>query len=434
MGIVAIVGRPNVGKSTLFNRLAGRRQAIVDPVSGVTRDRHYGRTDWNGREFSIIDTGGYAEKSGDFFEEQIQQQVLIAIDQSDVVLFVVDVQTGITDYDEIVAEILRKSGKNVIVVVNKVDDGRSIYDTYAFHALGLGDPISISAISGSGTGDLLDKVLELLPEKKATEQEQQIPRLAIVGKPNVGKSSLVNALLDEERSIVTSLPGTTRDSIATHYNKFGYEFLLVDTPGLRKKSKTKEDLEFYASMRSIRAIEQSDVCIVMMDASLGIEAQDLNIFHLVWKNKKGCVVVINKWDLVEKDTNTQDAFEKVIRQRIAPFTDVPILFTSVIKKQRILHILKTASEVFESKSKRIPTSQLNEVMLPLIERTPPPATKGKYIKIKYITQLPTSSPSFAFFCNLPQYVKEPYKRFLENTLREHFDFHGVPIQIFMRKK
>ncbi|HHV40689.1 MAG: ribosome biogenesis GTPase Der [Bacteroidales bacterium] len=434
MGIVAIVGRPNVGKSTLFNRLAGRRQAIVDPVSGVTRDRHYGRTDWNGREFSIIDTGGYAEKSGDFFEEQIQQQVLIAIDQSDVVLFVVDVQTGITDYDEIVAEILRKSGKNVIVVVNKVDDGRSIYDTYAFHALGLGDPISISAISGSGTGDLLDKVLELLPEKKATEQEQQIPRLAIVGKPNVGKSSLVNALLDEERSIVTSLPGTTRDSIATHYNKFGYEFLLIDTAGLRKKSKTKEDLEFYASMRSIRAIEQSDVCIVMMDASLGIEAQDLNIFHLVWKNKKGCVVVINKWDLVEKDTNTQDAFEKVIRQRIAPFTDVPILFTSVIKKQRILHILKTASEVFESKSKRIPTSQLNEVMLPLIERTPPPATKGKYIKIKYITQLPTSSPSFAFFCNLPQYVKEPYKRFLENTLREHFDFHGVPIQIFMRKK
>ncbi len=434
MGIVAIVGRPNVGKSTLFNRLAGRRQAIVDPVSGVTRDRHYGRTDWNGREFSIIDTGGYAEKSGDFFEEQIQQQVLIAIDQSDVVLFVVDVQTGITDYDEIVAEILRKSGKSVIVVVNKVDDGRSIYDTYAFHALGLGDPISISAISGSGTGDLLDKVLELLPEKKATEQEQQIPRLAIVGKPNVGKSSLVNALLDEERSIVTSLPGTTRDSIATHYNKFGYEFLLIDTAGLRKKSKTKEDLEFYASMRSIRAIEQSDVCIVMMDASLGIEAQDLNIFHLVWKNKKGCVVVINKWDLVEKDTNTQDAFEKVIRQRIAPFTDVPILFTSVIKKQRILHILKTASEVFESKSKRIPTSQLNEVMLPLIERTPPPATKGKYIKIKYITQLPTSSPSFAFFCNLPQYVKEPYKRFLENTLREHFDFHGVPIQIFMRKK
>lgn len=434
MGIVAIVGRPNVGKSTLFNRLAGRRQAIVDPVSGVTRDRHYGRTDWNGREFSIIDTGGYAEKSGDFFEEQIQQQVLIAIDQSDVVLFVVDVQTGITDYDEIVAEILRKSGKSVIVVVNKVDDGRSIYDTYAFHALGLGDPISIAAISGSGTGDLLDKVLELLPEKKATEQEQQIPRLAIVGKPNVGKSSLVNALLDEERSIVTSLPGTTRDSIATHYNKFGYEFLLVDTAGLRKKSKTKEDLEFYASMRSIRAIEQSDVCIVMMDASLGIEAQDLNIFHLVWKNKKGCVVVINKWDLVEKDTNTQDAFEKVIRQRIAPFTDVPILFTSVIKKQRILHILKTASEVFESKSKRIPTSQLNEVMLPLIERTPPPATKGKYIKIKYITQLPTSSPSFAFFCNLPQYVKEPYKRFLENTLREHFDFHGVPIQIFMRKK
>lgn len=434
MGIVAIVGRPNVGKSTLFNRLAGRRQAIVDPVSGVTRDRHYGKTDWNGREFSIIDTGGYAEKSGDFFEEQIQRQVLIAIEQADVVLFVVDVQTGITDYDLTIADLLRKSGKKVIVVVNKVDDGRSIYDTYAFHALGLGEPVSIAAISGSGTGDLLDKVLELLPAKTAKETEQHIPHLAIVGKPNVGKSSLVNAFLDEERSIVTPLPGTTRDSLTTHYNKFGHEFMLVDTAGLRKKSKTKEDLEFYASMRSIKAIEQADVCIVMIDASMGIEAQDLNIFHLVWRNKKGCVLVVNKWDLVEKDTHTQDVYEKTIKQRIAPFTDVSIVFTSVVKKQRILQILQTASEVYENKSKRIATSQLNEVMLPIIEKTPPPATKGKYIKIKYITQLPTSSPSFAFFCNLPQYVKEPYKRFLENSLREHFHFHGVPIQIFMRKK
>lgn len=434
MGIVAIVGRPNVGKSTLFNRLAGKRQAIVDHTSGVTRDRHYGKTDWNGREFSIVDTGGYAEKSDDIFEEEIRRQVLLAIEESDAVIFVVDVQTGITDYDQSIAGILRKSGKPVIVAVNKVDDGGKIFDTFQFHALGLGDPISIAAISGSGTGDLLDKVLELLPDGQASEEAHDIPYIAIVGRPNVGKSSLTNAFLGEERNIVTSVAGTTRDAIATRYNKFGHNFMLVDTAGLRKKAKTKEDLEFYSSMRAIRAIEYSDVCLLMIDAVSGIESQDLSIFQLILRNKKGCVIVINKWDLIEKETNTMAAFENVIRQRIAPFTDVPIIFASALKKQRIHQILETAARVFENKGRRIATSRLNEVMLPLIENFPPPATKGKYIRIKYTTQLPTPSPSFVFFCNLPQYVKEPYKRFLENKLRSNFDFHGVPIQIFMRKK
>jgi len=423
-----------VGKSTLFNRLAGKRQAIVDHTSGVTRDRHYGKTDWNGREFSIVDTGGYAEKSDDIFEEQIRRQVLLAIEESDAVIFVVDVQTGITDYDQSIAGILRKSGKPVIVAVNKVDDGGKIFDTFQFHALGLGDPISIAAISGSGTGDLLDKVLELLPDGQASEEAHDIPYIAIVGRPNVGKSSLTNAFLGEERNIVTSVAGTTRDAIATRYNKFGHNFMLVDTAGLRKKAKTKEDLEFYSSMRAIRAIEYSDVCLLMIDAVSGIESQDLSIFQLILRNKKGCVIVINKWDLIEKETNTMAAFENVIRQRIAPFTDVPIIFASALKKQRIHQILETAARVFENKGRRIATSRLNEVMLPLIENFPPPATKGKYIKIKYTTQLPTPSPSFVFFCNLPQYVKEPYKRFLENKLRSNFDFHGVPIQIFMRKK
>ena len=434
MGIVAIVGRPNVGKSTLFNRLAGKRQAIVDHTSGVTRDRHYGKTDWNGREFSIVDTGGYAEKSDDIFEEEIRRQVLLAIEESDAVIFVVDVQTGITDYDQSIAGILRKSGKPVIVAVNKVDDGGKIFDTFQFHALGLGDPISIAAISGSGTGDLLDKVLELLPDGQASEEAHDIPYIAIVGRPNVGKSSLTNAFLGEERNIVTSVAGTTRDAIATRYNKFGHNFMLVDTAGLRKKAKTKEDLEFYSSMRAIRAIEYSDLFLLMIDAVSGIESQDLSIFQLILRNKKGCVIVINKWDLIEKETNTMAAFENVIRQRTAPFTDVPIIFASALKKQRIHQILETAARVFENKGRRIATSRLNEVMLPLIENFPPPATKGKYIKIKYTTQLPTPSPSFVFFCNLPQYVKEPYKRFLENKLRSNFDFHGVPIQIFMRKK
>ena len=423
-----------MGKSTLFNRLAGKRQAIVDHTSGVTQDRHYGKTDWNGREFSIVDTGGYAEKSDDIFEEEIRRQVLLAIEESDAVIFVVDVQTGITDYDQSIAGILRKSGKPVIVAVNKVDDGGKIFDTFQFHALGLGDPISIAAISGSGTGDLLDKVLELLPDGQASEEAHDIPYIAIVGRPNVGKSSLTNAFLGEERNIVTSVAGTTRDAIATRYNKFGHNFMLVDTAGLRKKAKTKEDLEFYSSMRAIRAIEYSDVCLLMIDAVSGIESQDLSIFQLILRNKKGCVIVINKWDLIEKETNTMAAFENVIRQRTAPFTDVPIIFASALKKQRIHQILETAARVFENKGRRIATSRLNEVMLPLIENFPPPATKGKYIKIKYTTQLPTPSPSFVFFCNLPQYVKEPYKRFLENKLRSNFDFHGVPIQIFMRKK
>ncbi len=434
MSIVAIVGRPNVGKSTLFNRLVGKRQAIVDQTAGVTRDRHYGKTDWNGREFSVIDTGGYTENKDDIFEEQIRKQVLLAIEESDVVIFVVDVQTGITDYDQRIARILRKSDKPVIVAVNKVDNGGKIYDTFEFHALGLGDPVSIAAVSGSGTGDLLDKVLEMLPHDQSSEEEHEIPHIAIVGRPNVGKSSLTNAFLGEERNIVTPLAGTTRDAITTRYNKFGHDFMLVDTAGLRKKTKTKEDLEFYSSMRAVRAIEYSDVCILMLDANLGVESQDMNIFQLIIKNKKGCVIVVNKWDLVEKETNTLKQYEKKIRERLAPFNDVPVIFTSVVKKQRIMNVLDAAAKIFENRSRRIPTSRLNEVMLPEIENYPPPAYKGKFVKIKYITQLPTVCPSFAFFCNLPQYVRENYKRFLENKLRSHFDFSGTPVQIFMRQK
>jgi len=434
MSIVAIVGRPNVGKSTLFNRLVGKRQAIVDQTAGVTRDRHYGKTDWNGREFSVIDTGGYADNTEDIFEEQIRKQVMIAIEESDAVIFVVDVQTGITDYDQSIARILRKSDKAVIVAVNKVDHGGKIYDSYEFHALGLGDPISIAAVSGSGTGDLLDKVLEMLPQNQSSEEEHEIPHIAIVGRPNVGKSSLTNAFLGEERNIVTPLAGTTRDAITTRYNKYGHDFMLVDTAGLRKKTKTKEDLEFYSSMRAVRAIEYSDVCILMLDATLGVESQDMNIFQLIIRNKKGCVLVINKWDLVEKETNTLKEYEKNVRERLAPFNDVPIIFSSVVKKQRIMNVLDAAAKVFENRSRRIPTSRLNEVMLPEIENYPPPAYKGKFVKIKYVTQLPTACPSFAFFCNLPQYVRENYKRFLENKLRSHFDLSGTPVQVFMRQK
>ena len=434
MSIVAIVGRPNVGKSTLFNRLVGKRQAIVDQTAGVTRDRHYGKTDWNGKEFSVIDTGGYAENTDDIFEEQIRKQVMLAIEESDAVIFVVDVQTGITDYDQSIARILRKSDKPVIVAVNKVDHGGKIYDTFEFHALGLGDPVSVAAVSGSGTGDLLDKVLEMLPQEISPEEEHEIPHIAIVGRPNVGKSSLTNAFLGEERNIVTPLAGTTRDAITTRYNKFGHDFMLVDTAGLRKKTKTKEDLEFYSSMRAVRAIEYSDVCILMLDASLGVESQDMNIFQLIIRNKKGCVIAVNKWDLIEKETNTLKEYEKNIRERLAPFNDVPVIFTSVVKKQRIMNVLDAATKVFENRSRRIPTSRLNEVMLPEIENYPPPAYKGKFVKIKYITQLPTPCPSFAFFCNLPQYVRENYKRFLENKLRSHFDFSGTPVQIFMRQK
>lgn len=435
MSIVAIVGRPNVGKSTLFNRLVGMRQAIVDEVAGVTRDRHYGKSDWNGREFSVIDTGGYAENSDDLFEEEIRKQVLLAIDEADLVIFLVDVQTGITDYDTAIAKLLRRTRKPVIVVVNKVDHGGKIYDTFEFNALGLGEPISIAAANGSGTGDLLDKVLELLPPaSEIKEEEKNIPHIAIVGRPNVGKSSLTNALLGQERNIVTPIAGTTRDSIATYYNKFGHEFMLIDTAGLRKKNKKKEDLEFYSSMRAIRSIEFADVCVLMTDAEKGIESQDMSVFQLILRNKKGCVVVVNKWDLIEKESNTLKEYEREIRTKLAPFSDVPIIFTSVTNKQRILNVLEAAEEVYQNRNRRIPTSRLNEVMLPEIENFPPPALKGKFIKIKFITQLPTPCPSFAFFCNLPQYVREDYKRFLENKLRTHFSFKGTPVQIFIRQK
>ena len=435
MSIVAIVGRPNVGKSTLFNRLVGMRQAIVDEVAGVTRDRHYGKSDWNGREFSVIDTGGYAENSDDLFEEEIRKQVLLAIDEADLVIFLVDVQTGITDYDTSIAKLLRRTRKPVIVVVNKVDHGGKIYDTFEFNALGLGEPISIAAANGSGTGDLLDKVLELLPPaSEIKEEEKNIPHIAIVGRPNVGKSSLTNALLGQERNIVTPIAGTTRDSIATYYNKFGHEFMLIDTAGLRKKNKKKEDLEFYSSMRAIRSIEFADVCVLMTDAEKGIESQDMSVFQLILRNKKGCVVVVNKWDLIEKESNTLKEYEREIRTKLAPFSDVPIIFTSVTNKQRIINVLEAAEEVYQNRNRRIPTSRLNEVMLPEIENFPPPALKGKFIKIKFITQLPTPCPSFAFFCNLPQYVREDYKRFLENKLRTHFSFKGTPVQIFIRQK
>ncbi|MEG0517509.1 MAG: ribosome biogenesis GTPase Der [Bacteroidales bacterium] len=435
MGIVAIVGRPNVGKSTLFNRLVGMRQAIVDETAGVTRDRHYGKGEWCGREFSVVDTGGYTTNSEDIFEEEIKKQVALAIDEADVILFMCEVGTGITDYDSDIATILRRSKKPVLLVVNKVDTGDKMYGSYEFNSLGLGEPYCIAAASGGGTGDLLDKVCELLPAETAvTTEEVVLPKITIVGRPNVGKSSMTNALLGEERNIVTDIAGTTRDSISTYYNKFGYEFLLIDTAGLRKKAKVKEDLEFYSVMRAVRSIENSDVCILMIDAQTGVEAQDMAIFNLIIKNKKGCVIVVNKWDTIEKDNNTMKTLKADIMQRIAPFNDVPIIFTSVINKQRILDVLKSATEVYANYSRKVPTSKLNEAMLPEIENYPPPALKGKYIKIKFITQLSSPSPSFAFFCNLPQYVKDPYKRFLENRLREHFNFTGVPLQIFLRQK
>ena len=436
MNLVAIVGRPNVGKSTLFNRLVGIRQAIVDETEGVTRDRHYGTCEWCGNEFSVVDTGGFTSKSDDIFESEIRKQVLIAIEECDLVLFVVEVGTGITDFDAEIADLLRRSNKPVVLAVNKVDTGNKMYGAHEFHALGLGDPWCISSANGSGTGDLLDRIVELLPDENTIEDDPyaDVPRIAIVGKPNVGKSSLVNAFLGEERHIVTPIAGTTRDSISTYYNKFGHEFILIDTAGLRKKTRVKEDLEFYSVMRSIRAIENSDVCVLMVDASTGIESQDMAIFNLIVRNKKGCVIVVNKWDTVEKGNNTMKEFTEVIKKRIAPFSDVPIIFTSVINKQRILDVLNAAATVYSNYSRKIPTSELNEVMLPEIENYPPPAWKGKYIRIKYVTQLPTQFPSFAFFCNLPQYVREPYKRFLENRLREHFDFSGCTIQIYLRKK
>jgi len=436
MSLVAIVGRPNVGKSTLFNRLVGMRQAIVDETAGVTRDRHYGKCDWNGKEFSVVDTGGWTTKSDDVFEEAIRRQVVIAIDEADLILFMVEAATGITDYDAEIADLLRKSGKPVVLCVNKVDSGEKIYDTYQFYSLGLGEVWSISAANGSGTGDLLDEVLRLLPESETEKDDDRpdLPHIAIVGKPNVGKSSLTNALLGEERNIVTPVAGTTRDSISTHYNKFGHEFMLVDTAGMRRKNRVNEDLEFYSVMRAIRSIERAVVCILMIDATAGMEAQDMSIFNLILRNRKGCVVVVNKWDLFIKDNNTLKEYETSLKKRLAPFDDVPVIFTSVVKKQRIMDVLDAAAHVYENYSRRLTTARLNEVMLPEIENYPPPAWKGKYVKIKYITQLPTRFPAFAFFCNLPQYVKEPYKRFLENKLREHFDLLGCPVQIFMRAK
>ena len=431
--IVAIVGRPNVGKSTLFNRLTDSREAIVDEVSGVTRDRNYGVSHWNGIDFSVIDTGGYVQNSDDIFEEEINKQVLLAIEESDLILFMVDVTCGIHEMDSSVASLLRRVNKKVLLVVNKVDNGERLIDANEFYNLGLGDYFPLSSMNGSGTGELLDEVVKSLPEEEPGVIPD-LPRIAIVGRPNVGKSSLVNSLLGEERNIVTPVAGTTRDSIYTRYNKFQHDFLLVDTAGLRKKGKVSEDIEFYSVMRAVKTIENSDICLLLIDATRGIEAQDLNIMSLIQKNNKGMIVLINKWDLIEKENNTTILFEKDIREKTAPFTDYPILFISAINKQRIHKVLELIEQVNQNRNRKISTSELNEVMLQVVKNNPPPALKGKYVKIKYVTQLPIYTPAFAFFCNLPQYVKDPYKRYLENRMREKFEFTGVPIRIFFRKK
>ena len=423
-----------MGKSTLFNRLTESRQAIVDETSGVTRDRQYGKSDWNGKSFSVIDTGGYVMGGDDEFEVEIRKQVQLAIEEADVILFLVDAREGLTPMDEDVANMLRKSKKRVMLVANKVDNAKELDNLSEFYILGLGDPYPIAGISGSGTGDLLDAVVEDFTEGD-DEETEGLPRIAVVGRPNVGKSSFINFITGQERNIVTPIAGTTRDSIYTRYNMFGFDFNFVDTAGLRKKSKVYEDLEFYSVMRSIRSIENSDVCILMLDASQGLEQQDINIFSLIQRNNKGVVVVVNKWDLVEKNNNTHREFEELIRSRIAPFDDVPIVFTSVLNKQRVFKVLETAKQVYESRSRRIPTSELNELLLPIVkEQNPPPSVKGKWIKIKYVTQLPTHYPQFVFFCNLPQYIRNPYKRYVENRIREIWDFHGVPISIFFRAK
>ncbi len=432
--IVAIVGRPNVGKSTLFNRLTGTKEAIVDATEGVTRDRHYGTCEWTGKQFTVIDTGGYITNSDDVFEKEIRSQVQIAIEEADVLIFMVDTQTGVTDLDEAIADILRRTGKKVLLVSNKVDDSSKLLNTAEFYALGLGEVYPISAISGSGTGELLDEIVKDFPEHTEEEQDSDIPRFAVIGKPNVGKSSLINTLTGQERNIVTPIAGTTRDAVDTHYTAYGFNFILVDTAGLRKKTKVHENLEFYSVLRTIRSIEKSDVCLLLIDATEGFTSQDMNIFHLAQKNNKGIVIVVNKWDLVDKETNTALIFENQIKEKIAPFTDVPVIFTSVTRKQRIFKALEKALEVYQNRTRKIKTSELNEVLLPIINQNPPPATKGKYIKIKYITQLPTHAPAFAFFCNLPQYIKEPYKRFLENKIRERWNFTGVPLRLFFRKK
>ena len=434
--LVAIVERPNVGKSTLFNRLTKTRQAIVNEQAGTTRDRQYGKSEWLGKEFSVVDTGGWVVNSDDVFEEEIRKQVVLAIDEADVVLFVVDVMNGVTDLDMEVAGILRRSKTPVILVANKTDNIDLQYNAAEFYTLGLGDPYCISAMSGSGTGDLLDLVVSKFRKETDEILDEDIPRFAVVGRPNAGKSSIVNAFIGEERNIVTDIAGTTRDSIYTRYDKFGFDFYLVDTAGIRKKNKVSEDLEYYSVVRSIRSIENSDVCILMLDATRGIEGQDLNIFSLIQRNQKGLVVVVNKWDLVEdKSVKVMKTFEDAIRNRFAPFTDFPIIFASALTKQRIFKVLEAAKEVYQARTSRIPTARLNEELLPLIEAYPPPSNKGKYIKIKYITQLPnTQVPSFVFFANLPQYVKEPYKRFLENKMRERWKLSGTPINIFIRQK
>ena len=434
--LVAIVGRPNVGKSTLFNRLTQSRRAIVSDVAGTTRDRQYGKCSWDGREFSVVDTGGWVVKSDDIFEDAIRKQVLVASDEADLVLFLVDVETGVTDWDEDVAQILRRAKLPVILVANKVDNSGLSYTAAEFYKLGLGDPVCISAATGGGTGDLLDLVISKLPADNKELIDDELPRFAVVGRPNAGKSSIVNAFLGEDRNIVTEIAGTTRDSIYTRFTKFGFDFYLVDTAGIRKKNKVTEDLEFYSVMRSIRAIENSDVCILMIDATRGIEAQDMNIFQLIQKNNKSLVVVVNKWDLVEdKSQKAIDFFKNAIHNRMAPFTDFPIIFASALTKQRIFKVLQTAVDVYKNRTTHVGTNKLNEIMLPIIEQTPPPSTKGKFIKIKYCSQLPnTQIPSFVFYANLPQYIKEPYRRFLENKIRENWSMHGCPINVFIRQK
>lgn len=434
--LVAIVGRPNVGKSTLFNRLVGTRKAIVSDEAGTTRDRQYGKTTWNGREFSIVDTGGWVVNSEDVFEEEIRKQVLIATEEADLILFVVDIKNGMTDLDAEVAGILRQANKPVMVVANKTDNNEDRYDAAEFYSLGLGEPYCISAATGSGTGDLLDLIVQKLGPVADNGTDDDIPRFAIVGRPNVGKSSIINAFIGEDRHIVTDISGTTRDSILTRYDKFGFDFYLVDTAGIRKKSKVAESLEFYSVMRSIRSIEESDVCLLLLDATRGIETQDMNIFQLIQRNQKGLVVVVNKWDLVEdKSQKVIDYFKSVIKERMAPFTDFPIIFASALTKQRIFKVLETAKNVYLNRRRHVGTSKLNEELLPLIEAYPPPSIKGKYIKIKYCTQIPeTRIPTFVFYANLPQYVKEPYKRFLENKIRERWDFSGTPIHVFLRQK
>ena len=432
--IVAIVGRPNVGKSTLFNRLIQRRQAIVEESSGVTRDRHYGKSDWNGKEFSLIDTGGYVHGSDDIFEQEIRKQAEIAISESNAILFVVDVREGVSPLDQEVARLLHKSDKPVFLVANKVDSSKLSNDISEFYSLGLGEVFGISAINGSGTGDLLDKVAECLSDEASDPYPENLPKIAIVGRPNVGKSSLINALLGEERNIVTDIAGTTRDTLHAHFNSFGFDILLLDTAGIRKKSKVREEIEFYSTLRSIRAIEESDVVLLLIDAQNGFESQDQAIFNIAQKNHKGIVVMVNKWDLIEKDHQTQKTFAQRIMEKTAPFTDIPIIFTSVTEKQRILKALELTIDTYKRRTKKISTSQLNDTMLPYIEKYPPPTVKGKYIRIKYVTQLPLHYPAFAFFCNLPQYIRDPYKRYLENKLRENFDFKGIPVEIYFRKK